>query len=136
MWNLSKHPEGTAAMEGGVSAAQCFPLAGKLTLCHTMMPICHRRVICTNERQTNDLTTWIWRNKVFPKLNTLAFFCALAENWGNYFGRNLFVVLIFSKTSRAAHLVGQLLFAKCGIFKKIKCLIIQCMHKPTGKSTS
>lgn len=54
-----------------------FPLAGKLTQCHTMMPICHPRVICTNERQTNDLTTCIWRNKVFPKLNTPTFFVLL-----------------------------------------------------------
>lgn len=61
----------------GVWAAQCFPLAGKLTQCHTRMPICHQRVICTNERQTNDLTMSIWRNKVFPKLNTPAFFVFL-----------------------------------------------------------
>lgn len=60
-------------MEGGALAAECFPLAGGLTQCHTMMPICHQRVTCTNERQTNDLAACIWRNKVFPKLNMQAF---------------------------------------------------------------
>lgn len=61
-------------MEGGVFSAECFPLAGGLTQCHTMMPICHQRVTGKNERQTNDLTMWIWSNKVFPKLNIQAFF--------------------------------------------------------------
>lgn len=60
-------------MEGGVLAAECFPLAGRLTQCHAM-PICHQRVICTNAIQTDDLTLWIWRNKVFPKLNMPVFF--------------------------------------------------------------
>lgn len=43
-------------------AAEYFPLAGRLTQCCTTMPIRHQRVICTSERQTNDLTMWIWRN--------------------------------------------------------------------------
>lgn len=56
-------------MEGGVFSAECFPLAGGLTQCHTMMPICHQRVT-----GKNDLTMWIWSNKVLPKLNIQAFF--------------------------------------------------------------
>lgn len=121
-------------MEGGVLVAEYFPLAIRLTQCPTMTDPPHSGGSFV-QMKDKLMISLCGSGEIKYFLNKRPFiFCVLAEIWGNCVGRNLFVALIFSKTSRAVYFVDQLLFANGYICKKIKHLVIHHMHIPSQKA--